>query len=90
MGIRGADWYIGSLARLWVGGWKTTRTGCFYHRVHRTQELCMEDRLNRHLQHLLGTMNSEVEAVPGKRHLPDPALAITEMGEVFSVLRRIL
>lgn len=50
----------------------------------------MEDRLNRHLQHLLGTMNSEVEAVPGERHLPDPALAITEMGEVFSVLRRIL
>lgn len=50
----------------------------------------MEDRLDRHLQHLLGTMNSEVEAVPGKRYLPDPTLPITEMGEVLPVLCRIL
>jgi hypothetical protein len=36
------------------------------HITDRTQELCMEDRFDRYLQHLLGTVNSEEETVPGE------------------------
>ena len=49
----------------------------------------MEDRFDRNLQHLLGTMDSEEEAVLGERYLPDPPPPITEMGEVLSVLGRL-